>query len=105
MGFRILGISELMNEAEGHPLPNGALQKIWSNNPLERVNKEVKRRTNVLVIFPNEVTVIRLVGSLLSEQHDEWQFSERFFSAGSLAKLNRKSGWRISRNCLKGDRR
>ena len=68
--------------------PQAHWRKIWSTNPLERVNKEIKRRTNVVGIFPNEAAVLRLAGSVLLEVHDEWQITERrYLSEGSMAKL------------------
>ena len=68
--------------------PQAHWRKIWSTNPLERLNKEIKRRARVVGIFPNDASVIRLVGMILTDTNDEWITDERrYLSEGSMALL------------------
>jgi len=68
--------------------PRAHWPKTCSTNPLERVNKEIKRRARVVGIFPNDAAVIRLVGAILADMHDEWQSGDRrYLSEASMAQL------------------
>ena len=87
---RIRKLAELMDEAEADVIafmafPKSHWPKLHSTNPIERLNKEVKRRADVVGIFPNEDSIKRLVGAILLEQNDEWQLQHRYMTLETMA--------------------
>ena len=81
-----------MDNAEAEVLaftgfPKEHWKQIASTNPLERLNKEIKRRSNVIGIFPNDRAILRLVGALMVEQNEEWRLTRRYMSHESLARV------------------
>ena len=88
-------LADLMDASEHDVLaymafPRQHRTKLHSTNPLERLNKEVKRRADVVGIFPNEASIMRLIGAVLFEQNDEWQTSSRYMMAEAFAQIDKE---------------
>jgi transposase-like protein len=96
LGRQVPKVETMMRDAKEDLLafaqfPQAHWRQLWSTNPLERVNKEIKRRTDVVGIFPNPEALLRLAGAVLIEQHDEWAASDRrYFSEASMTLLMTK---------------
>ena len=85
----------MLDDAENEVLsfmdfPRAHRKQIASTNPLERLNAEIKRRTDVVGIFPNDAAIVRLVGALLLEQNDEWQLQRRYLSLEGLGVVSER---------------
>jgi putative transposase len=76
--------------------PRAHRAQIHSTNPLERLNAEVKRRTNVVGIFPNERVIVRLVGAMMLEQNDEWSLQRRYMQLEGLQSLSESQPAKLS---------
>ena len=85
--------------------PREHRRRLHSTNPIERLHKEIKRRTRVVGIFPNRDSLMRMVGTLLAEQDDEWQVADRrYFSVGSMTKVDELEGGEDPKELLAADR-
>lgn len=94
-------LSAVMDEAENDVLafmtfPRAHWTQIYSTNPLERLNAQIKRRTNVVGIFPNDASIVRLVGAMMQEQNDEWSLNRRYMQLEGLQILSDTAPTRLS---------
>lgn len=94
-------LGALMDDAEHDVLafmtfPRAHWTQIYSTNPLERLNAEIKRRTNVVGIFPNDASITRLVGAMMLEQNDEWSLNRRYMQLEGLQTLSDTAPTRLS---------
>jgi putative transposase len=94
-------LGALMDEAENDVLafmtfPRAHWTQIYSTNPLERLNAEIKRRTNVVGIFPNDASITRLVGAMMLEQNDEWSLNRRYMQLEGLQTISDTVPTRLS---------
>src|SRR3712207_3885378 len=91
LGDKLPRVAEHLEQARADVLaftafPKEVWRQIWSNHPSERLNREIRRRTDVVGIFPDRDALIRLVGAVLAEQHDEWTEGRRYLGLDVLAR-------------------